>query len=210
LTWYVLALVGDILLALIIFVWRPWVQLRRHGDWGVIMFRATSLGQTFRDILTVLMFVALIFQALLFVLAPQHGFWMIPSERLAESDVMHVTGAIVLVAGLVLLPATQLHLGVAWRIGIDPRAKLGLVTDGYYQLCRNPIFMAILMVLAGNAMLVPTLISLIIVVATYFWFRMQAAAEEEYLSRLYGDEYLNYASRVGRFTPFTGQLLLRR
>lgn len=104
--WHVLALVGDILLALIIFVWRPWVQLKRHGDWGVIMFRATSLDQTVRDILTVLMFVALIFQALLFVFAPQHGFWMIPSQSLAESDVMHVAGAIVLVAGLVLLPAT--------------------------------------------------------------------------------------------------------
>lgn len=208
--WYVLALVGDILLALIIFVWRPWVQFRRHGTWAVLMFRGTSLGQTIRDILTVLMFVVLILQVLVFSFAPQHGAWLFPSRSLTESDVMHVAGAFILVAGLILLPATQLHLGVAWRIGIDPNAKLGLVTDGYYQLCRNPIFLAILTVLVGNAVLVPTLISLIIVVATYFWFRMQAMAEEDYLSRVYGKEYSSYASRVGRFTPFTGRLAARR
>jgi protein-S-isoprenylcysteine O-methyltransferase Ste14 len=210
LVWHILALVGDILLALIIFVWRPWVQLKRHGVWGVIMFRSTSVGQTFRDILTVLMFVVLIGQALVFVFAPQHRAWLFPSERLADSVVMHVAGAIILIGGLVFLPATQLHLGVAWRVGIDPVAKLGLVTDGYYQLCRNPIFLAILTVLLGNALLVPTPFSLIIVVATYFWFRMQAGAEEDYLLRVYGDEYSRYAGRVGRFTPFTGRLAPRR
>lgn len=208
--WHVLALVGDILLALIIFVWRPWVQLKRHGVWGVIMFRSTSVGQTFRDILTVLMFVVLIGQALVFVFAPQQSAWLFPSESLANSPVMHVVGAIILIAGLVLLPATQLHLGVAWRVGIDPDAKLGLVTDGYYQLCRNPIFLAILTVLLGNAVLIPTPFSLIIVVATYFWFRMQAIAEEDYLLRVYGNEFLRYADRVGRFTPFTGRLASKR
>jgi protein-S-isoprenylcysteine O-methyltransferase Ste14 len=206
LAWHVFALVGDVLLALIIFVWRPWVQLRRHGTWAVLMFRSFSLGQTVRDVLTVVMFVALYLQAILFVFAPQYGTWMITSQSLVESDVLHVAGAIVMVAGLVFLPAAQLHLGVAWRIGIDPEARLGLVTDGYYQICRNPIFMAILTVLVGSALLVPTLISLIIVVATYFWFRMQAAEEEDYLSKMYGAEYMNYASRVGRFTPFTGRL----
>ncbi|HJP69954.1 MAG TPA: isoprenylcysteine carboxylmethyltransferase family protein [Sphingomicrobium sp.] len=204
--WYALALVGDILLALIIFVWRPWVQLKRHGVWGVIMFRSTSAGQTFRDILTVLMFVVLIGQALVFVFAPQHRALLFPSESVSNSAIMHVAGAIILIVGLVLLPATQLHLGVAWRVGIDPGAKLGLVTDGYYRLCRNPIFLAILTVLLGNAVLIPTAFSAIIVVATYFWFRMQAAAEEGYLFRVYGDEYSRYAGRVGRFTPFTGRI----
>ena len=208
--WPLLALVGDILLALIIFVWRPWVQLKRHGVWGVLMFKSFSLGQTFRDILTVLMFVSLYLQALVFSFVPQYGFWFLPSESLMQSTVMHALGAVILIAGLVLLPATQLHLGVAWRVGIDPKARLGLVTDGYYQLCRNPIFLAILAVLIGSAVLIPTLISLIIVVATYFWFRMQAADEEVYLLRVYGDEYRNYASRVGRFTRFTGRLAARQ
>lgn len=204
--WPLLALVGDILLALIIFVWRPWVQLKRHGNWGVLMFKSFSLGQTFRDILTVVMFVSLFLQAAVFAFLPQYGFLFLPSETLFQSTLAHGVGAAILVAGLVFLPASQLHLGVAWRIGIDPKAKLGLVTNGYYQLCRNPIFLAILTVLIGSAILIPTAISLIIVVATYFWFRMQAGDEEAYLLRVYGDEYLNYASRVGRFTRYTGRL----
>jgi protein-S-isoprenylcysteine O-methyltransferase Ste14 len=58
--------------------------------------------------------------------------------------------------------------------------------------------------------LIPTLISFIIVVATYFWLWMQAAAEEKYLLRVYGGAYQDYASRVGRFTRFTGRLAPRR
>jgi protein-S-isoprenylcysteine O-methyltransferase Ste14 len=69
--------------------------------------------------------------------------------------------------GLALLVAAQLRLGASWRIGIEEGAAPGLVTDGLYRVCRNPIFLALLVTLAGYALLLPTWLSLGLVVGAW-------------------------------------------
>jgi len=88
---------------------------------------------------------------------------------------------------------------------MDEPARSGLVTSGVYALSRNPIFLALLIIVAGYALLIPTVLSAALLAGTYIGIRLQIAAEEAYLVRAYGDPYRAYARRVGRLVPGIGR-----
>jgi protein-S-isoprenylcysteine O-methyltransferase Ste14 len=199
-----LPLVGVLLLVAIVFVWRPWLQRRRHGTWGILLFKSGGPAQKARDSMAVVLFALLIGQALAAAARPE----MLP---LAQADwrsppgIRHVLGAVLLFGGLLLLVAAQLNLGASWRIGIDEGAKPGLITGGLYAFCRNPIFLALLVILAGYTLLLPTFLSAAMLAGAYVAIRQQIAEEESYLVRTYGEPYREYARRVGRLLPGIGK-----
>jgi protein-S-isoprenylcysteine O-methyltransferase Ste14 len=191
----------------IAFGWRAWLQSRRYGTSGILLFRSTRRGQIVRDSLTLVWFAVLIGQAAAAALWPE---WLARRALLASpagpaADILGPIGAVLLVAGLVLMVTAQLELGASWRIGIDPAARPGLVTSGLYRYSRNPIFLAFLVILVGYALLIPTALSLALLIGTYVGVRGQIAAEEAYLEHAYGEAYRDYAGRVGRFVPGIGR-----
>ena len=80
------------------------------------------------------------------------------------------------------------------------------MTSGLYRFCRNPIFFGILVTLTGYTVLVPTRLSLFLLLGAFIGIRQQVLAEEAYLLRAHGDAYRDYARRVGRFLPAIGRL----
>jgi protein-S-isoprenylcysteine O-methyltransferase Ste14 len=202
--WRTLPLVGVLLFIAIAFGWRPWLQRRRYGTSGLLLFRSQERTQIIRDSLAVVWLALLVGQAAAVALLPE---WL-PSRVLwagLTGDLQRTAGAVLLFGGLVLLVTAQLDLGASWRIGIEEGARPGLVTTGLYRFCRNPIYLAFAIVMLGYTMLLPTLLSLIMLIATYGGFRQQTLREEEYLMRTYGEAYRDYTSRVGRFWPGVGK-----
>lgn len=200
-----LPLAGSLALAAIVFVWRPWLQYRRHGSSGILLFRAGGPAQKARDTMALVLFAVLVGQAAIAVLRPE----MLPLAQAhwrAGPGAGAWLGAALLAGGLVLLVAAQLALGASWRIGIDERARPGLVTGGLYARSRNPIFLALLAFIAGYMLLLPTLLSALLLAGAYVAIRQQIAEEERYLTRAYGDAYRDYARRVGRLVPGIGKL----
>ena len=53
----------------------------------------------------------------------------------------------------------SVSIEVGGRIGIEDAARPGLVTGGLYRFCRNPIFLALLVVIAGYTLMLPTVLS---------------------------------------------------
>jgi protein-S-isoprenylcysteine O-methyltransferase Ste14 len=200
-----LPLIGVLLLVAIVFVWRPWLQYRRHGNWGIVLFRSESQAQKVRDGMGLVLFVLLIGQAVVAARWPE-ALPLSQADRRAPPGIGHAIGAVLLFGGLLLLVAAQLNLGASWRIGIEEGARPGLVTGGLYRFCRNPIFFALLVILAGYTLLLPTLLSAVMLAGAYAAIRQQIAAEESYLLRTYGGEYRQYARRVGRLLPGVGKL----
>jgi protein-S-isoprenylcysteine O-methyltransferase Ste14 len=188
-------LAGVLLVAAIACCWRPWLQYRRHGTWGVFLFRSRSLRQLFRDAMLVLLYVLLLAQAVLAAGRPESG-----SVRL------QTIGAVCMFAGIGLMVLSQLHLGASWRIGIDERAAPGLVTAGLYRYSRNPIYVALVVFVAGYTLLLPTPLSLALLAGALIGVWQQVRAEEAYLLGTYGECYREYARRVGRFLPGIGKL----
>jgi protein-S-isoprenylcysteine O-methyltransferase Ste14 len=197
-------LVGVLLLIGIAFCWRAWFQHRRYGGWGIALFRPVNGGQILRHGLAALLFILLLGQAMAVAVSPE---WLAARriDRGAMPQAIAALGAALMFGGSILLIAAQLNLGRAWRIGIDHHARPGLVTGGLYRFCRNPIFLGLLIAIAGYALLVPTLLSAALVPGTYVGVRWQIAAEEKHLVRAYGADYLAYARRVGRLMPGIGK-----
>jgi protein-S-isoprenylcysteine O-methyltransferase Ste14 len=202
--WRFLPLAGAVLFVGVVCCWRPWLQFRRHGTWGIILFRSRSRGQNLRDSLGVVLFVFLVGQAIMAAGWPD-SLSPLGADRRSSPEPWQVMGAVLLGGGVLLLVTAQLHLGASWRIGIDEGASPGLVTSGLYRFCRNPIFLALLVTLSGYTLMLPTRLSLGLLLGAYIGVRQQVAAEEAYLLRTYGESYREYARRVGRFLPGLGR-----
>lgn len=198
-------LAGVVLLLGLALGWRPWLQRRRYGASGVLLFRSGNAAQKLRDGLGLLFFALLLGQAIVAAAWPE-ALPLSQADRRSTAGVRHGAGAVLLFGGLVLLVAAQLNLGASWRVGIEEAARPGLVTHGLYRFCRNPIFLAMLVIIAGYTLLLPTLLSLGILLGACLAIRQQALAEEAYLERAYGDDFRRYARRVGRFLPGIGKL----
>ena len=199
-----LPLVGILVLVAIVFLWRPWLQRRRHGTWGIVVFRG-GLAQKARDAMLFILPVLLIGQAVVAARWPD-ALALAEADRREAPLVRIVLGALLLFGGLLLQAAAMLGLGASWRIGIDEGAKPGLVTGGLYRFSRNPIFLALIAALAGYTLLLPTLLSALILAGACVAIRQQIAEEESYLLRTYGEPYREYARRVGRLLPGIGKL----
>src|SRR5262249_17477873 len=101
----------------------------------------------------------------------------------------------------------QLAMGSSWRIGVDPEERTELVTDGPFELVRNPIYSAMLPTVFGLVLMVPSVVAISGFLALVVALEMQVRlVEEPYLLGVHGDAYATYAARVGRFVPRLGLL----
>jgi protein-S-isoprenylcysteine O-methyltransferase Ste14 len=194
---------GLILFVLLGVVWRVWLQYRKYGNLGIVLFQSARWHYILRDIAFTLVFVAVFLQAAIFAAAPDT---LSKLSVVAMPDWMMAVGGLTLLASLALIVAAQLNMGASWRIGIDHEASPGLVTSGLYQFCRNPIYLGLMGSLIGLTLMLLTWLSLALAAGVIWCVYTQTLEEEAYLERTYGDAFRRYASRVGRFLPGLGLL----
>jgi protein-S-isoprenylcysteine O-methyltransferase Ste14 len=196
---------AGVLLFPLVNVFRARWQRRRHGSSGVLLFRTGSWAQRLRDAGHVGSLAAFLAQALVHAAWP--GVLAVTSfVALPVGEPWQAMGGTLLFGGTLFMAAAQLGMGQSWRIGIDPSARPGLVTHGIYRYSRNPIYVGTFLCTSGFLVLVPTWISLTLLVLTITRVRWQVRQEEAYLIRTYGDAYRAYAREVGRFVPGLGRL----
>jgi protein-S-isoprenylcysteine O-methyltransferase Ste14 len=66
---------------------------------------------------------------------------------------------------------------------------------------RHPIYLFQIVMLAGAALLLPTVLSLLALILHVVCVWIKAADEEAYLLTVHGDIYREYLSRTGRLIP---------
>jgi protein-S-isoprenylcysteine O-methyltransferase Ste14 len=185
---------------LVLMVW-PVLRLRREtGAWAVTLHRETAPGQRVVAVLFLAMqLAALAFVAIYALRGPAPlGVWPFPAAGAW-------LGLGVALAGLVLVAMAQRQMGASFRIGIDD-AETALVQHGLFGVIRNPIFSALLVLLAGMFLAVPCLWTLGLWIVSAISVSKQVRLEEQHLLDQHGDAYRSYASRVGRFIPWIGRL----
>jgi protein-S-isoprenylcysteine O-methyltransferase Ste14 len=178
------------------------IQLRRTGTTGLIGLRRDA-GPL--DWLSGLLFVVGMAMAVASVL-------LVLGDSLETIDSfdktgLHVIGIVLAAAGGLAVFGAQLGMGASWRIGVDEEMRTELVTTGWFSLCRNPVYSAMIVGWTGFFLIVPTWLALAAVVVVAVGLEIQVrAVEEPYLFRSHGDEYRAYAARVGRFVPGVGRI----
>jgi protein-S-isoprenylcysteine O-methyltransferase Ste14 len=86
-----------------------------------------------------------------------------------------------------------------WR-PMTPGQATSLVTSGVYRFTRNPIYLGMLLVLLGWAVLLASPVALLVSgVFVLYLNRFQIGPEERALSALMGQEFVDYRARVRRW-----------
>jgi protein-S-isoprenylcysteine O-methyltransferase Ste14 len=118
-------------------------------------------------------------------------------------------GARALLAAALLAIGASLYVWCVWhfaRLGrgtpapIDPPRRL--VVSGPYRVVRNPMYVAVLATILGQAVLFASRALLLYGAAVAGCFALFVLLyEEPHLRRTFGAEYDAYAARVGRWLP---------
>src|SRR4051794_19361021 len=158
------------------------VQLRHTGSTGV---RGLSSGATPLEWLAGALFLAALVMgaaapvlALLDVLDPIAAL---------DGVVGHLVGVVLALGGIGLTFAAQLAMGDAWRIGVDPEERTELVTDGPFEVVRNPIYSAMLPTVLGLVLMVPNALAVAAILTLAVGLELQVrVVEEPYLLQVHG------------------------
>ncbi len=153
-------------------------------DYIGILFRLTMLA------------VALV--VVLFAFLPSLYEYLVPIPYLSSS-ILTIAGQTLLVIAIIWVLASQVHMQKSWRIGIDEDVKTELIQTGLFKFSRNPIFLGMRIMLLGLFFVIPSAISLTILVSGELLIQIQVRLEEEFLTRVHGQSYLVYQKHVRRW-----------
>ncbi len=115
----------------------------------------------------------------------------------------------VIPAGLCSVIGVAIYLWCAYDFGVAGRgtpapidAPKRLVVRGLYQYVRNPMYVGVMIVLAGWNMLFRMASLLNYTIGVFVFFNLFVFFyEEPALKRQFGDEYMDYRSKVRRWLP---------
>jgi protein-S-isoprenylcysteine O-methyltransferase Ste14 len=116
----------------------------------------------------------------------------------------NLLGVLVIGLGFMLVVWANYTLLFVGKIGLNAREPFQtpstLVKEGPYRFSRNPIYLSIIIILIGLAILVGSLsifiIALLLFIILWKWF---VSWEEKKLEEAFGEEYLEYKKRVRRW-----------
>jgi protein-S-isoprenylcysteine O-methyltransferase Ste14 len=130
--------------------------------------------------------------------------FLIPDSQLPASLLTTLTlalGIALIFLGYAATLWCYASMGDTWRIGVNRNEKTALVTRGPYRVIRHPIYGFQIVMLAGAALLLPTIFSLVIITIHFICVQAKAADEESYLLSVHGETYRDYLNRTGRLFP---------
>jgi protein-S-isoprenylcysteine O-methyltransferase Ste14 len=113
-----------------------------------------------------------------------------------------VAGVMCFVIGLWLFHRSHADLGTNWSITLEVREQHRLITQGVYRRIRHPMYSALALYAAGQALVIPNWVAgLSNVIAFAVLFALRVRAEEKMMVEQFGDEYAAYTARTKRLVP---------
>lgn len=110
-----------------------------------------------------------------------------------------LAGWALIAASVVWVVAAQWQMGASWRVGIDRSRPAALVRSGAFRYSRNPIFLGMMVQLAGLVLLQPDAITVVVLICAYLMISVQIRLEEQYLRTTHASAYDAYAASVRRW-----------
>lgn len=113
--------------------------------------------------------------------------------------VILLMGVVILLVSFGLIGYVHSYMRQDWRSGIDPDKRQPLLTDGPFGRSRNPLFLAIMLGQLGFFFALPSVFSLVCLIAGVTVLIGQSYREEVTLNKTYGPVYEVYRQRVPRW-----------
>jgi len=121
-------------------------------------------------------------------------------------------GVVVMAVGLFLLLWCVRDFYISGKGTLAPWSPpKNLVMDGLYRFCRNPMYVGVLVLVGGWALIAasPLLVCYFLILAVGFHFRV-ILYEEPRLLKLFGAAWESYSSSVPRWLPGLKKLLNKK
>ncbi len=129
-------------------------------------------------------------------------FWNDHLFPFAFPEFIHIAGIVIASFGTVFFIKAITDMKDSWRAGIDENQHTGIVTEGVYQLSRNPAFVGFDCLYIGIALTIPNTVLLVLLIVTVSLLHIQILEEEKYLPKVFGEEYMNYKASTPRYLFF--------
>ena len=133
----------------------------------------------------------------LLVMAALH--FLVPLGRFIEPPYSYF-GVLPLVGGIVMAATASSAFRRAGTPVLPFERSTALVTTGLYRFTRNPMYLGMLLILAGVALLFGS-VSTLLPIPVFAWAiqRNFIVGEERFLEEIFGAQYLDYKRQVRRW-----------
>ncbi len=148
---------------------------------------------------------------LIFVIGIPSLMWLVsgrPWPYAPDSAMLCVVSVLLALCGLVLSIYSIVYMRIvgkgnpfdAYGHEVAPRTR-HLMTEGPYRLCRNPMLVGIYIYDVGFLVWLWSALPLLVFVVEVILLTLQVRSEEKRLENDFGQDYLEYKKRVGRYCP---------
>jgi protein-S-isoprenylcysteine O-methyltransferase Ste14 len=186
-----------VLYFLVVFV-LPSVRVKRKTGINPYVFRNTDSAHDFLGKVSAPITSLIFIVALVNLFYPEGLQYFAPFTWL-EISILKYTGFAFIHLALLWIIVAQVQMSNSWRVGIDHSAKTELKTNGLFSVSRNPVFLGMLVTLAGIFFILPNAITLLVATVSVLLFQVQVRLEEEYLSKTHANIYIIYCKKTRRW-----------
>ena len=125
--------------------------------------------------------------------------FLAPIARVIEPPYLYL-GLIPVVGGIVMAATASSAFRKVGTPVLPFERSTALVTDGLYRVTRNPMYLGMLLILAGVALLSGS-VSTLLPIPVFAWAiqRNFILGEERFLEEIFGERYLGYKRQVRRW-----------
>jgi protein-S-isoprenylcysteine O-methyltransferase Ste14 len=110
-----------------------------------------------------------------------------------------IAGSVVAIIGAIVTVVAQIQMGAAWRIGVRQGDASHLIEHGLYRHSRNPIFVGLILVGLGIAVVSGLWWAWAALAALVLSCHLQVRIEEAHMARMFGPDYAAFCRRVPRW-----------
>lgn len=179
------------------FFWRSYHVWKNTGV-NPVVFKGSDSAHDFIGLVFKALFAFIVTVVVIYVFFPSAYRYVMPIHELGRTWI-RLTGIILLLVSLVWTVVAQAQMGDSWRIGIDTEHRTTLVQRGVFRLSRNPIFVGMILTLFGLLLVIPNVGTLVCLLLGIILIGIQVRLEEEFLTTIHGEDYLQYRRRVRRW-----------
>lgn len=113
---------------------------------------------------------------------------------------IRIVGILLGMMGDIIFIISVLTMKESWRAGVSHEEKTDLITDGIYQISRNPAFLGFDLVYIGMCIMFFNLALIVISLLAIIMFHLQIKyVEEPFLKQEFKEQYLQYYQQVNRY-----------
>ncbi len=116
-----------------------------------------------------------------------------------SNQIIRGFGLVLFGCGTILFILAMVTMKDSWRAGVPDKDSTSIVTMGIYKISRNPAFLGFDLTYIGANLAYGNIVLFLSAIITITMMHLQILEEEKFLEITFGNEYLIYKYKVGRY-----------